>query len=175
MTDRLTRFGCKLFLLDGYFTGIVNVELYTADVAAVLRDNPSKTKYMRTMNNWVGWQTKELWYASEYTDLEAKAKMEQLRRRSRGKTHFKKGGHVSSVSTWWGLLFLVLAATAFTLAIVSLQTAHPIFIWVMFTLGFAWVVLALMSFMRTLLLARIGKVRYRVGEVVYEIKSIINR
>ena len=77
ITDRLTRMACRLFALDGYFNGIVNAELYTADVVDVLRDNPSKTKYMRTMNNWVGWETKEFWYASEYTDTEAKAKLEQ--------------------------------------------------------------------------------------------------
>ena len=175
MTDRLTRLACKLFILDGYFTGIVNAELYTADVVAVLRDNPSKTKYMRTMNNWVGWETKEFWYASEYTDTEAKARLEQLRRRSRGKTHFKKTGHVGSVSTWWGILFLMLAVTAFAIGASAVSTAHPIFLWIMFTLGFAGIVMALMSFMRTLLLARIGKVRYRAGEVVYEIKSILNR
>lgn len=175
ITDRLTRFACKLNVLDGYFTGIVNVELYTSDVVAVLRDNPSKTKYMRTMNNWIGWETKEFWYASEYTDSEEKAKMEQLRRRSRGNTHFKASGHVSAVSTWWGILFLLIACTAFVWGGVKVGTAHPVFLWIMFTLGFAGIVLALMSFMRTLLLVRIGKVRYRVGEVVYEIKSIINR
>lgn len=175
MTDRLTRFGCKLFALDGYFTGIVNAELYTADVVAVLRDNPSKTKYMRTMNNWVGWETKEFWYASEYTESEAKAHLEQLRRRSRGKTSFKKTGHVSSVSTWWGILFLMLSVIAFAIGGATLQFAHPVFIWIMFTLGFAGIVMAFMSFMRTLLLARIGKVRYHAGEVVYEIKSILNR
>ena len=175
MTDRLTRFACKLFILDGYFTGIVNAELYTADVVAVLRDNPSKTKYMRTMNNWVGWETKEFWYASEYTDTEAKAKLEQLRRRSRGNTHYKKTGHVSSVSTWWGLLFLTLAVITFAVAGVNVSHAHPVLIWIMFTMGFGFIVLGIMSFLRTLLMARIGKVRYRAGEVVYEIKSILNR
>ena len=175
MTDRLTRLACKLFVLDGYFTGIVNAELYTADVAAVLRDNPSKTKYMRTMNNWIGWQTKEYWYAAEYTDNEAKAKTEQLRRRTRHMTHFKKTGHISPVNIWWGILFLMLAAASFALGGNFLATAHPVFIGVMFTLGFAFIVLALMSFMRALLLERIGKVRYRAGEVVYEIKSILNR
>jgi len=176
LTDRLTRLACKLYLLDGYFTGIVNVELYTADVVAVLRDNPSKTKYMRTMNNWVGWQTKEFWYASEYTDSEAKAKMEQLRRRTRGNTHnFKKTGHVSSVSTWWGILFLMLSVVAFVVGGATAHLGQPVLLWVTFTLGFAGIVGALMSFMRTLLLARIGKVRYRAGEVVYEIKSILNR
>ncbi len=175
MTDRLTRMACKLFMLDGYFNGIVNVELYTADVVAVLRDNPSKTKYMRTMNNWVGWETKEFWYASEYTNSEAKAKMEQLRRRSRGNTGFKKTGHVSSVSTWWGILFLMLATLSFTAGGLTVSFAHPVLLWILFTAGFGFVLLALMSFMRTLLLARIGKVKYRDGEVVYEIKSILNR
>lgn len=175
MTDRLTRMACKLFVLDGYFTGIVNAELYTADVVAVLRDNPSKTKYMRTMNNWVGWETKEYWYASEYTDGEAKAKTEQLRRRSRGHVHFKKHGHISPVNIWWGILFLMLAAMWFTFGGVFLTKVNEIFIGVMFTLGFAFIVLALMSFMRALLLDRIGKVKYRAGEVVYEIKSILNR
>ncbi len=176
MTDRLTRLACKLFVLDGYFTGIVNAELYTADVAAILRDNPSKTKYMRTMNNWVGWQTKEFWYASEYTESEAKERLEQMRRRSRGDTSFKKTGHVNSVSTWWGILFLMLTAVAFTIGGINLSlNPNPVVLWIAFTAGFAGIVLAIMSFMRTLLLARIGKVRYREGEVVYEIKSIINR
>lgn len=174
MSDRLTRLACKMYVLDGYFTGIVNAELYTADVVSVLRDNPSKTKYMRTMNNWIGWKTKEYWYASEYTDTEAKAKMEQLRRRTHDHKHFKSG-HVTKVYNWWGALFVLLAAAAFFFAITYLTTAHPAFVWVMFTLGFAFIVLALMSFMRTLLLAHIGKVRYRDGEVVYEIKSILNR
>ncbi len=175
MTDRLTRLACKLFVLDGYFTGIVNAELYTADVVAVLRDNPSKTKYMRTMNNWVGWQTKEYWYASEYTDSEHKAKLEQLRRRTHKHTHFKKSGHISPVNIWWGILYLVIAASAFILGGSLVAVAHPIVLGVIFTLGFAGIVLALMSFMRALLLERIGKVNYRAGEVVYEIKSILNR
>ena len=176
LTDRLTRLACKLFVLDGYFTGIVNAELYTADVVAVLRDNPAKTKYMRTMNNWVGWQTKEYWYASEYTESEAKERLEQMRRRSRGNTSFKKTGHVNSVSTWWGILFLMVAAMAFTIGGINLGMApNAVILWISFTVGFAGIVLAIMSFMRTLLLARIGKVRYRDGEVVYEIKSILNR
>ena len=175
ITDRLTRLACKLFVLDGYFNGIVNAELYTADVVAILRDNPAKTKYMRTMNNWVGWETKEFWYASEYTETEAKAKLEQMRRQSRGNTQYKKTGHVSSVSTWWGVLYLILAMVALTLGCAFVRAAHPILIWILFTGGFASIVLALMSFMRTLLLARIGKVKYHEGEVVYEIKSILNR
>ena len=175
ITDRMTRFACKLFVLDGYFTGIVNAELYTADVVAILRDNPSKTKYMRTMNNWVGWQTKEFWYASEYTDNEAKTKLEQLRRHDHAHVPVKKDGHVGTVGIWWGILFLLTSVIAFTLGGAFLQVAHPIFVWTLFTFGFAGVVLAIMSWLRTLLLARIGKVRYRAGEVVYEIKSIINR
>lgn len=175
MTDRLTRLACKLFVLDGYFTGIVNVELYTADVVAVLRDNPSKTKYMRSMNNWVGWETKEFWYASEYTDTEAKAKMEQLRRRTRAYTGFKKTGHASPVNIWWGVLFLMLATCSFILGGNLLTVAPTLVIGILFTLGFAMIVLALMSFMRALLLERIGKVKYRAGEVVYEIKQILNR
>ena len=175
ITDRLTRLACKLLVLDGYFTGIVNAELYTADVVAVLRDNPSKTKYMRSMNNWVGWQTKEFWYASEYTDSEAKARMEQLRRRTRAYTGFKKHGHVSPVNIWWGILYLVLATTAFILGGFALGGAHPVLIGVMFTLGFAGIALGLLSFLRALLMQHIGKVSYRSGEVVYEIKSILNR
>lgn len=175
MADRLTRFACKLFVLDGYFTGIVNVELYTADVVAVLRDNPAKTKYMRTMNNWVGWETKEFWYASEYTENEAKLKIEQLRKRNRTYINFKKSGHASPVNIWLGWLFLMLAVASFAFGGIYLTTAHAVMIWILFTLGFAMIMLALMSFMRALLLEHVGKVRYRAGEVVYEIKSILNR
>lgn len=175
MTDRMTRFACRLFALDGYFTGIVNAELYTADVVDVLRDNPSKTKYMRTMNNWVGWETKEYWYASEYTDSEVKSRTEKLRKKSRNYTNFKKRGHVAPVNIWWGVLYLVLAVAFFAIGIASVATAPIILVWLSFTLAFAGLVLAFMSFMRALLLSRIGKVNYRPGEVVYEIKSILNR
>ncbi|MBO5229544.1 MAG: glycosyltransferase family 2 protein [Clostridia bacterium] len=175
MTDRLTRFACRLFVLDGYFTGIVNAELYTADVAAVLRDNPSKTKYMRSMNNWVGWESKEFWYASEYTDSEVKARTEQLRQRTHGRGHVKPRRQVAPLDVWWGVLFLMLAGIAFTLGIIFTPTAHVILLGILFTIGFAGVVLALLSFLRALLLARVGKVRYRAGEVIYEIKSILNR
>ena len=69
----------------------------------------------------------------------------------------------------------MVATVAFILGGVNVATAHPIFLWVMFTLGFAGIVLAILSFLRTLLLAHIGKVKYHDGEVVYEIKSILNR
>ena len=175
ITDRLTRMACRLFILDGYFTGIVNAELYTADVVAVLRDNPSKTKYMRTMNNWVGWETKEYWYASEYTDSEAKARVEQLRNRTHSHINFKKPAQYVPVNIWWGLLFLMLTAVAFTVGFNCAAVMHPILLGVVFTLGFSFIVLALMSFMRALLLERIGKVRYKPGEVIYVIKNILNR
>lgn len=175
MTDRLTRFACRLFVIDGYFTGIVNAELYTADVAAVLRDNPSKTKYMRSMNNWVGWESKEFWYASEYTDSEVKARTEQLRQRTHGRGRVKPRRQVAPLDVWWGVLFLMLAGIAFTLGIIFTPTAHVILLGILFTIGFAGIVLALLSFLRALLLARVGKVRYRAGEVIYEIKSILNR
>lgn len=175
ITDRMTRLACRLFVLDGYFTGIVNAELYTADVVAVLRDNPSKTKYMRTMNNWVGWETKEYWYASEYTDSEVKARTEQLRKRTRGYVGFKKAGHVAPVNIWWGLLFVLLAVATFVLGFNVTAVAHPVLLGVIFTSAFAFIVLALMSFLRALLLERIGKVKYHAGEVIYEIKNILNR
>ena len=156
-------------------TGIVNAELYTSDVAAVLRDNPSKSKYMRTMNNWVGWETKEYWYASEYTDDEAKMRTEKLRKKSHNSKNFKKRGHVAPVNIWWGVLYLMLAVGFFAIAVASVATAPIALLWVTFSLGFGGIVLALMSFMRALLLSRIGKVKYRPGEVIYEIKSILNR
>ena len=175
VTDRMTRLACRLFVLDGYFTGIVNAELYTADVVAVLRDNPAKTKYMRTMNNWVGWETKEYWYASEYTDDEAKIRIEKLRKKTHNSNGFKKHGHVAPVNIWWGIMYLLLATVFFAIGIASVATAPVVLVWLVFTLGFTGVVLSLMSFMRALLLSRVGKVKYRPGEVIYEIKSILNR
>ena len=175
MTDRITRMACRLFVLDGYFNGIVNAELYTADVVAVLRDNPAKTKYMRTMNNWVGWETKEYWYASEYTDDEAKMHLERLRKKSRNYKSFKKHGHVAPVNIWWGLLYILLSAVFFAIGIASVSSAPIILLWVVFTLAFGCLVLALMSFLRALLLSRIGKVKYYPGEVIFTIKNILNR
>ena len=175
ITDRMTRLACRLFVLDGYFTGIVNAELYTADVVEVLRDNPSKTKYMRAMNNWVGWETKEYWYASEYTDNEAKARVEKLRKKSRSVTRINNKGYVTPVDIWWGILYMLLTVTIFAISIANLTTVPAVVLWILFTTGFAGVILTLMSFLRALLLSHIGKVKYRLGEVIYEIKSILNR
>ena len=175
MTDRLTRFACRMFMLDGYFTGIVNAELYTADVVAILRDNPAKTKYMRTMNNWVGWETKEYWYACEYTDSELKTLTKKLRERNHSHFGVKKNKQIAPADVWWGILFLMASLATFVLGFALTGFVNPIFLGILFTMGFGGIVLAIMSFMRALLLSRIGKVRYRAGEVIYEIKSILNR
>lgn len=175
MTDRLTRFACRMFMLDGYFTGIVNAELYTADVVDVLRDNPAKNKYMRTMNNWVGWETKEFWYACEFTQSELKAHTQKLRERNHSHTALKKHKQILPVDVWWGILFLMASLAAFAVGFALADWLHPVALGIMFTAGFGGIVLAIMSFMRALLLSRIGKVRYRTGEVIYEIKSILNR
>ena len=175
MTDRLTRFACRLFLIDGYFTGIVNAELYAADVVDVLRQNPVKNKYMRTMNNWVGWESREFWYAREYTDEEAKVKQEQLRARSRHYQGYKKRGHENSATKWWAILCLCLAAVAFGTAIYLVPRVDAVLTGLMFTLGFAMLALMLMFWFRSLLLTRIGKLNFRDGEIIYEIKSILNK
>ena len=175
-TDRMTRLACRLFVIDGYFTGIVNAELYTSDVVAVLRDNPSKAKYMRTMNNWVGWETKEYWYASEYTEDEIKVRMERMRKKTHQHySNFKNQNHMAPTSVWWGILFLMISVLAFSFAIANLASAPTVVIGILFTMGFAGLVLTAMSFLRALLLARIGKLKYRAGETIYEIKSILNR
>ena len=175
MTDRLTRFACRLFLIDGYFTGIVNVELYAADVVDVLRQNPVKNKYMRTMNNWVGWESREFWYAREYSDEEAKIKQEQLRKRSRHYQGYKKHGRENSATKWWALLCVCLAAVAFGVAIYIVPRLDMVVTGLMFTLGFAMLALALLFCFRSLLLTRIGKLNFREGEIIYEIKSILNK
>lgn len=175
MTDRLTRFACRMFLIDGYFTGIVNAELYAADVVDVLRQNPVKNKYMRTMNNWVGWESREFWYAREYTDEEARMKQEQLRARSRHYQGYKKRGHENSGTKWWALLCLCLAAVAFGVAVYMVPRVDVIFTGLMFTLGFGLLALTLLFCFRSLLLTRIGKLNFREGEIIYEIKSILNK
>lgn len=175
MTDRITRFACRLFLIDGYFTGIVNAELYAADVVDVLRQNPVKNKYMRTMNNWVGWESREFWYAREYSDDEAKMKQEQLRARSRHYQGYKRRGHENSGTKWWALLCILLAAVAFGSAVYMVSRVDVLYTGMMFILGFAFVALAIMFWLRSLLLTRIGKLNYREGEIIYEIKSILNK
>ncbi len=175
MTDRLTRFACRMFMLDGYFTGIVNAELYTADVVGVLRDNPAKTKYMRTMNNWVGWETKEYWYDCEYTDSELKVITQKLRKRNHNNVGLKKTRQIAPKDVWIGVLFFMASMIAFVVGFAVTSIVSPILLGIIFTIGFGCIVLAIMSFMRALLLSRIGKVRYRAGEVIYEIKSILNR
>lgn len=174
-SDRLTRFACRLFLIDGYFNGIVNAELYAADVVDVLRSNPDKNKYMRTMNNWIGWPVKEMWYSSEYTDMEAKIKLEQLRRRNRHYRAYHKTGHEASGSKWYGVLFLFLAALSFVVSFSLVGKINFVFMTALFVLSFGLLAVALLFFLRSVLLARLGKINYRPGEIIYEIKSILNK
>lgn len=174
ITDRLTRMACKLFILDGYFNGIVNAELYAGDVADIIRANPTKNKYMRTMNNWVGYQTKELWYAPEYTDEEARAKQETLRHRNRQYRAYKKHGHEGSLSKWYAVLSLFFAVVAFGCAVASLRMQQPLFTGLLFVIGFGCLAVMILFCLRSVLLARVGRLNYRDGEVIYEIKSILN-
>ncbi len=175
MSDRMTRFASEMFLLDGYFNGIVNAELYTSDVVDVLKSNPAKNKYMRTMNNWVGWEVKELWYSSEYSVEEQKQREATLKRRQENYVAPRDHGRENSGSKVYAMLFLLFAAMSLVISIVTISWRLAIYTTIMFVLTGVLFMIAWMFYMRSLLLKRVGNINYQAGDIIYEIKSILNK
>jgi glycosyltransferase involved in cell wall biosynthesis len=175
ISDRSTRFSMKLFFIDGYYNGKVNIALYSDDVADVIRSNPTKNKYMRAVDNWIGWEPREVWYASEYSREEIIQKTEELKRRHGRIVLPRDVGRENSPSKIYGFLFAFFAAIAIGFGVITVPWNVEIYTVIMFGLGVILLLLSFLFFMRSVLLKRIGIVNYREGEIIYEIKSILNK
>jgi glycosyltransferase involved in cell wall biosynthesis len=175
MDDFSVRLATKLFLIDGYYNGRVNIALYNDDVADVIRLNPTKNKYMRAMDNWVGWESKEIWFASEYSRDEIIEKTEKLKRRHGRIILPRDRGRENSPSKIYGFLFAFFAIVALAFAAVTIPWNVEMYTIGMFLIGAVLTLLSLLFFLRSVLLKRIGVINYAAGEIIYEIKSILNK
>jgi dolichol-phosphate mannosyltransferase len=178
ISDFFTRLATRLFWVSGRYNGKIQVALYSGDIADIIRANPTKNKYMRTMNNWVGYEIKELWFVSSYNYAELKEKMAELKYRQNQfapVTVPRDRGREHTATRIYALLFMIASIIAFVFAIVSMRQSVLLYCFIMVGLGLILWCLSALFFMKSMLLKRIGVLKYKEGETLYEIRSILNQ
>jgi hypothetical protein len=182
-SDICVKIGAKLFGVDGFYTGKANIAAYSRPVADVILALPERNKFLRTMDNWVGWGIDYMGYASGYNKTEernilaaAKKTAEQtpMVRGRKPLERDKVREHTSSIDFTWG--FLAAALTTFVMGIVlaAVENAEAwahLIVWLSFVLLLC---LAFMYYTRAVLIKRVGVIHSVRMAHVYTIKNIIN-
>jgi glycosyltransferase involved in cell wall biosynthesis len=172
-SDFWTRLSTKFFAVHGYYNGKVNVALYSRDVADIIASNPPQNKYMRTMDNWIGYVPVEYWYPSNLGRSELLAKTKELKERHGVVAGIKRDTmRENSNSKWFSLVFLCLTAVAVAFGLLTIKI--PYFSFVVFLFSGIFVALSFLFFLKSVLLKRIGFVHYRDGEVLYTVTKVLN-
>ena len=177
-SDNMVMLGSKIYGIDGKYTGKAHVALYARAVADVIRVLPARNKYLRTMDNWVGWQIKYIDYASGYNNEEAKRYMKDAgqQRKKRGVSgselpvRDKVREHTYSLDLAIGFLTAAVLAFIFGIFIAILGKVHfgfHIFAWLMFL---ACMAIAAMFYLRAVLIKRVG-VLHNSSQSVYIVKE----
>lgn len=172
--DFWTRTASRFFIVDGYYNGKVNVALYNADVAEIMASHPTKNKYMRTMDNWVGYEPKEFWYPSNLEREELILKTKELKERHGAMGGIRRdGGRENSSAKWQGLAFFFIGLIASVFGFLSLDLG--VFAVIMFSLSAVCLAFSLFFFLKSVLLKRIGFVSYRAGDILYSVEKVLNK
>ena len=182
-SDLTVKLGAKLFGIDGFYTGKANIAAYTRPVVDVLTALPEKNKFLRTMDNWLGWRVEYIKYASGYNKIEernilaasmARAQSAPMVKSHKPLTRDTIREHTPSLDLFWGMFT---AALVLFLTALFLQTAGAgIDFWMLLSmwLGCAFfALLAALFFIRATLIKRIGNLN--THEIaLYKIKSVVN-
>jgi glycosyltransferase involved in cell wall biosynthesis len=177
ISDFFTRLATRLFWIPGRYNGKIQVALYDSDVADIIRSQPTKNKYMRTMDNWVGYEIKEVWFESGYNRTELKEKMDELKYRQSQFAQVvvpRDRGREHTATRIYAAVFMVLAIIAFAFVIVTMKQTSLLYCFAMVLLGIVLWFFAAMFFLKSMLLKRVGVLKYKEGETLYEIRSILN-
>lgn len=178
ISDFFTRLATRLFWIPGRYNGKIQVALYDSDVADIIRSQPTKNKYMRTMDNWVGYEIREVWFESGYNRAELKEKMDELKYRQSQFAQVvvpRDRGREHTATRIYAAVFMALSILSFVFAIVTMRQASLLYCFAMVLLGIMLWILAAMFFLKSMLLKRVGVLKYREGEKLYEIRSILNQ
>jgi hypothetical protein len=177
ISDFFTRLATRMFWIPGRYNGKIQVALYSADVADVIRSQPTKNKYMRTMDNWVGYEIKEVWFESGYNRIELKQKMLELKYRQ---SEFapvvvpRDRGREHTATRIYALAFMLVSIFAFIFAIATVRQSI-LYSFIMVLIGIVLWVFSALFFMKSMLLKRVGVLKYKDGETLYGIRSILNQ
>lgn len=177
ISDFFTRLATRLFWIPGRYNGKIQVALYNSDVADIIRSQPTKNKYMRTMDNWVGYEIQEVWFESGYNREELKEKMAELKDRQSQFAEVvvpRDRGREHTATRIYAMVFMFLAIVSFIFAIVTMRQSSLVYCIAMVLLGVILWAFAAAFFLKSMLLKRVGVLRYRDGETLYEIRAILN-
>lgn len=177
-SDRLAAFAAKIFGVQGEYMSKANIMLFSRATADVIRALPNKNKYLRAMDNWVGFEIKVIVYPSGYNKDEirdkvraAKALDKQQGLPNLGRSTARE--HTPSKIYGFVCLLLTLFFVGLTVGL-SFTGMHILVnvIWAIIILGMA--TLTIMLFARSIMIKRIGVVHLKFDDPIYEVENVIN-
>jgi len=177
INHRAVKLGAKFFGVDGSYTGKVNIALYSRSVADVIIALPNRNKFLRAMDNWLGWQIKYIDYASGYNKAEEKAKIKEsvVRQKIKGpQARDRVREHTTSVDLCYGFiaatLIMVILGLYFALG-TDFAWGWQLMVWLV---GVCCAGLAFTLYTRAILIKRVGLVHTVNTDRIYYIKNVIN-
>lgn len=175
----LIRMAAKVFSIPGEYTGRAHIMLYSKEVTDILKKLPHKNKFMRTMDNWTGYEIHTIGYTSSYSKDEVQRKTRvasnKMRRDGYHPPHRSRAReHTPSI---------VYSITSFILALmflggwIALEIFFGIDIWwhVVAFITFAVIIMCgVLFYARAIMIKRIGTVHHRDDEILYEVENVVN-
>ena len=162
ITNMLVNLAARSFSVEGKFLGRTQIQLFSRDVADIIVALPNKNKFIRNVDNWIGYDILKVEYPSEYTKEEIKIKVKQQnqKRRHAATTVVKRDKvREHTPSTIYSIGCLAAAVIMITTNIILLTSS--------LTVGFGWWILlwalpllllsaSLLFFARAVLIRNIG-------------------
>ena len=179
MSEGFTSVAARVFGVSGQYTGRPRIALYSRNVVDVLVSLPAKNKFMRTMDNWLGWSIKPIEYASSYNTKEEREKNNRMREQ------FKErgGDEVSRSKVREHTTALIYARTALVITALLIITAIVLiaaadlefmFHFFMWLIILSAGIITAVAYARATLIKRVGIIRNREPEEMFNIKNVIN-
>ena len=175
------KLAAKVFGIDGFYTGKSNIVAFARPVADVLIALPDKNKFMRVMDNWLGWEIHYISYISGFTKYEEKniiassmkiAYDTPKLRGSKSMYRDKIREHTQSIDLMWGFLIgaiIMLGTGIFFNVHVDIGLWAHLIAWA----GFAvMTVMTAVFYLQAVIVKRIGKIGKHA--VFYNVRNIIN-
>ena len=178
ISDGIIRIATKVFGIQGKYTGKANVMLYSRATADILVSLPNKNKFLRTMDNWTGFEINKITYATSYTRPEIREKVRNSKQTARKNGCVKcprSKAREHTPSKIYSLTALMMALLTLTIFIAIRHTVGIPWMWTL-VIFIAFSVMLFASFLffaRSVMIKRIGTV-HTDNETLYVIESVIN-
>ena len=181
-SDIAVRIGCRVFGVDGHYTGKAHIAGYSRDVADVIGALPERNKYLRTVDTWEGWDIDHITYASGYNKREEQNIVEAAKRvaantprTKTNKSTFRDNvrEHSTSLDFVFGCFVGAILALIFAIIFPFVFPAPAwakVCVWVLFVVSTS---MGLLQYSRAVLIKRVG-VMHSKNFHQYKVDKIIN-